>query len=412
VQKLVIIGASHAGLFCAEQLRSNGFDGDITIIDRLAGMPLERPALSKAFLQAADADDTKFLLRRDNWFSAQNVKLVDGRSVIRIDVTRQAINLDDGSSHAYDWLVVATGAVPRQLAAATNMNRVFVLRDPDDARAIRKSIPSSKRAIVIGGGYIGLEAAASMVKAGLEVHVIEMADRLLPRVASPQISVFFTDLHNSHNVQIHTGQTADKILSDDSGFTGVRLGNGLQLGGDLLLVGIGVVPDVCLAKNAGLAVDNGILVDDLMQSSVANIYAIGDVARRMDAALRIESVDNAQTSAAVAAAAICDVEPPTIAAPWFWSEQFDVRLQSAGIVPTISPTLCHVIRPGKRTGCKSVWSYDDGILKAVEAVRDPAAYMLGKKCLDLGISPLPAHVADASFDLKAFVAAGDNKRDL
>lgn len=402
---VIIIGASHAGIACAEQLRMNGFAGQITMIDRLEGPPLERPPLSKAFLQADGSDDAKFLLRRSDWFTAHQIDLVDSRIATAIDPLQKQISLDDGSQHHYDKLVLATGAVPRQLATASGLDGVFVLRHPDDAHRLRMAIGGRRRAVVIGGGYIGLEVAASLTKIGVKVDVIEMADRLLARVASPPISDFFAALHQSHDVQLHLGASSDEILQKDGSFTGVRLDSGGVLEADLLLVGIGVSPDLDLAADAGIACGNGILVNAMMQSSIDDIFAIGDVALIDGAALRIESVDNAQVTAARAAAAICRTAQPAIAEPWFWSEQFDVRLQSAGIVPVAVPGVQYRVRPGKREGGFSVWSYDGaGVLAAVEAVRDPAGYMLGKKCLDFGLSPDPNEIVNADFDLKTFIA--------
>ena len=408
--QIIIVGASHAGISCAEQLRANGYAGRICIIDRLVGAPLERPPLSKAFLQADGHDDAKFLLRRPDWFAAHDIKLLDGRNAVSIDPLQKQLNLDDGSQHGYDRLVLATGAVPRQLAAAKGLDGVFVLRHPDDAHALRAAVSGRQHAVVIGGGYIGLEVAASLTKLGLRVDVIEMADRLLARVASPQISAFFAELHQSHDVGLHIGANCQEILQKDGAFTGVQLGDGRQIAAELLLVGIGVLPDLDLAASAGIEAGNGIIVDAMMQSSVQDIFAIGDVALIDGAALRIESVDNAQMTAARAAAVICGLAQPAMAAPWFWSEQFDVRLQSAGIVPLASPDLRHQLRPGKREGGFSVWSYgNNGKLAAVEAVRDPAGYMLGKKCLDLGLSPDPEDIGNVDFDLKGFVAAGNEK---
>ena len=190
-------------------------------------------------------------------------------------------------------------------------------------------------------------------------------------------------------------------------FTGIRLNDDRIINAELLFVGIGVLPDLGVAANAGLASGDGIIVDGMMQSSVADIYAIGDVALVDGVMPRIESVDNAQNTAARAAAAICGSSQPPKAAPWFWSEQFDARLQSAGIVPQEAAAVQYVVRLGKREGGLSVWSYDvHGKLAAIEAVRDPAAYMLGKKCLDLGLSPPPSDIGNADFDLKGFVASG------
>ncbi len=246
-----IVGASHAGISCAEQLRANGYAGRICIIDRLVGAPLERPPLSKAFLQADGHDDAKFLLRRPDWFAAHDIELLDGRDALSIDPLQKKLNLDDGSQHCYDKLVLATGAVPRQLAAAASLDGVFVLRHPDDAHALREAVSGRQHAVVIGGGYIGLEVAASLTKLGLRVDVIEMADRLLARVASPQISAFFAELHQSHDVGLHIGANCQEILQKDGAFIGVQLDDGSQIVAELLLVGIGVLPDLDLAESAG-----------------------------------------------------------------------------------------------------------------------------------------------------------------
>ena len=404
---IIIVGASHAGIACAEQLRTKGFTGQIKLIDRLSGTPFERPPLSKGFLQADGSDDKKFLLRRSDWFTSHDITLIDGRAVTTIDPRTKRLQLDDGECINYDKLVLATGAFPRQLNYASKLQNVFVLRHAKNAYELRTAMKSRQNAVVIGGGYIGLEVAASLTKAGMHVDVIEMAERLLARVASPDISALFANLHESNDVGIHTGAINQEILHKDGLFAGIQLDGNRIIDAELLLVGIGVLPDLGVAEDAGLAVGNGIIVDGMMQSSVADIYAIGDVALVDGAMSRIESVDNAQNTAARAAAAICGSSQPPKVAPWFWSEQFDVRLQSAGIVPQEAATVQYVVRPGKREGGLSVWSYDvHGKLASIEAVRDPAAYMLGKKCLDLGLSPSPSDISTVDFDLKGFVACG------
>ena len=402
-----IVGASHAGITCAEQLRANGFSGQIQLIDRLPGAPFERPPLSKGFLQADGSDDKKFLLRRSDWFTAHDITLIDGREVTAIDPAMKKVQLDDGQCCRYDHLVLATGAFPRQLDDANNLQNVFVLRHAKNALGLRTAMKGRKNAVVIGGGYIGLEVAASLTKAGIHVDVIEMAERLLARVASPDMSAFFANLHGNNGVEIHTGVINQEILQKDGVFSGIQLNDDRIIEAELLLVGIVVLPDLGIAADAGLATGDGIIVDGMMRSSVADIYAIGDVALVDGTMSRIESVDNAQNTAARAAAAICGSSQPPKAAPWFWSEQFDVRLQSAGIVPQEAAAVKYVVRPGKRAGGLSVWSYDvHGKLAAIEAVRDPAAYMLGKKCLDLCLSPPLLDIGNADFDLKGFVAGG------
>lgn len=402
-ENIIIIGASHAGISCAEQLRHLGFSGDITLIDRQSGAPLERPPLSKSYLVSQAADDDKFLLRRPEWYEKFQVTMIDGMAVTQIDPAAHQLQLADGQTMAYGKLVLATGAVPRQLQPAAGLGGVHVLRNPDDAAALRNAMQTTTTAVVIGGGYIGLEAAASFAKAGLEVHVIEAADRLLARVASPDMSAFFMALHQNHGVQIHIGAAGTDIHHHDGHFNGVILADGQQIAAELLVVGIGVTPDSALAEAAGAATGNGILVDRHMRTTIDDIYAIGDVALIDGAVLRIESVHNAQDTAARAAADMTKTPLPENTIPWFWSEQYDVRLQSAGIVPVSSAAVQYAVRPGKREGGLSVWSYDQGQLVAVEAVRDPAAYMLGKKCLENNMSPAPSQIIDPAFDLKQFI---------
>ena len=260
---------------------------------------------------------------------------------------------------------------------------------------------------MIGGGYIGLEVAATLAKSGKDVTVIEAAPRLLARVASPAISAFFADLHADAGTTVITDAGVEDIAADHGGFSHVTLSDGRQLSADMLVVGIGVTPETALAEAAGIEAGNGILVDAGMQTSVAGIYAIGDGALQRDSAycIRIESVHNAQDSAERAAAAINSHAPPAVQAPWFWSEQFGLRLQSAGIVPAAADDVVCLRRPGKRADGFSIWSFRGDELCAVEAVGDPAGYMLGKTCLEKGLSPTHDAVTDAAFDMKAFVAA-------
>ena len=403
--QIVIIGASHAGISCAEQLRTLGFSGGITLVDRQSGAPIERPPLSKSYLGSVPEDDDKFLLRRPEWYEKFQVTMIDGIAVDRIDPVPHQIWLPNGQSLNYDKLILATGAVPRTLPQADGLGNVHVLRSPDDAAALRRAMQTANTAVVIGGGYIGLEAAASFRKAGLNVHVVEAADRLLARVASPEMSAFFQDLHQRHGVMIHTGMTGTKIHQKDGLFTGITLDTGQQISAELLVVGIGVAPDRVLADAIGAATGNGILVDRHMRTTIDDVYAIGDVALVDGAALRIESVHNAQDTAARAAADITKTPLPDISVPWFWSEQYDMRLQSAGIVPAGKDGTHYAVRPSKREGGMSVWSYDDGRLVAVEAVYDPAAYMLGKKCLENHLSPSRSDITDPAFDLKTFATA-------
>ena len=403
--QIVIIGASHAGISCAEQLRTLGFSGAITLVDRQLGAPLERPPLSKSYLGSMPEDDDKFLLRRPEWYNKFQVSMIDGIAVDRIESGAQKVWLADGQSLNYDKLILATGAVPRTLPEVAGLKNVHLLRSPDDAATLRRAIQTAKTAVIIGGGYIGLETAASSRKAGLRVHVVEAAERLLARVASPHMSAFFQELHQRHGVMVHTGMTETELHQKDGSFTGITLDNGEQILAEILVVGIGVVPESELADAIGAETGNGILVDRWMRTTIDDVYAIGDVALVDGAALRIESVHNAQDTAACAAADITKTPLPDISVPWFWSEQYDVRLQSAGIVLAGKDDMRYAVRPGKRAGGMSVWSYDNSRLVAVEAVHDPSAYMLGKKCLENQMSPRPSDISDPAFDLKTFATA-------
>ena len=404
-EQIVIIGASHAGISCAEQLRMLGFSGGITLVDRQSGAPLERPPLSKSYLGSISEEDNQFLLRRPEWYDNFQITMIDGVAVDLIEPEQHQIWLADGQSLKYDKLILATGAVPRALPQVADLENVQVLRSADDAAALRRAMQKASSAVVIGGGYIGLEAAASFSKAGLNVHVVETASRLLARVASPDMSAFFHDLHQRHGVMIHTGMTETKFHQKDGLFTGVTLDTGQEVLAELLLVGIGVAPEIALADSIGAKTGNGIFVDCQMRTTIDDVYAIGDVALIGGAKLRIESVHNAQDSAARAAADITKTSLPDASVPWFWSEQYDAKLQSVGIVPASKDGILYAVRPGKRGDGMSVWSYDDGQLVAVEAVRDPSAYMLGKKCLENQVSPPPSKISDPAFDLKTFATA-------
>lgn len=404
--RIVVVGASHAGVAFADAMRRHGFEGEVTMIDRLDGTPLERPPLSKAFLLAGDDEDDGFALRTPAWFADRQITLLSGREAVGIEVGGHRVTLADGATLEYDRLVLATGAVPRPFPGAENLDGVFLLRNPEDAARLRKASRSTRSALVVGGGYIGLEVAASLTKAGKAVTVIEAAPRLLARVASPPISMFFAGLHGEAGVEVLTGSSVAEVRHRDGVFIGATLANGREIGADLMVVGIGVTPEIGLATGAELEIGNGIHVDGNMRTSAVDIYAIGDGALDRSAlhGSRIESVHNAQQTAERAAAAILGHAPPDRQAPWFWSDQYDVKLQSAGVLPAGDAGLNHIRRDGRRAGGFSVWSLAGDDLVAVEAIGDPAAYVLGKTCLERGRVPSASQLADAGFDLKAFVA--------
>ena len=401
--RIVVIGASHAGISFADQIRKYGFVGSLTLIDRQKGGPMERPPLSKAFLlETTDQMNPMFLLRRGKWYKEQKINLKHGMNVTKINASAQTVMLSNGEQLEFDKLVLATGAVPRSLASTEELSNVFVLRQPDDATAIRTTARNVDSAVIIGGGYIGLEVAASLRQMGLEVSVIEMADRLLARVASSPVAQLLNDLHVEHGVSVYTGVSVDKITNSNRQFSGVTLADGTVLSGDMLIVGIGVIPDSELARQAGIETERhdggAILVNTSMQTSNPNIIAMGDVALQRGHSLRIESVHNAQDTAIRAAAAIMGEAPPSDQAPWFWSDQYDANLQSVGIVPTGDDDIFQITRPGENDTSVSFWSYRDQELIAVEAVRDSKNFMLGKKCLERNFSPNPNFICDPNYD--------------
>ena len=403
---VVIIGASHAGLSCAERLRTGGFNGQITILERDPGLPLQRPPLSKTYLKAALIDgEGAFVLRKEDWFHNFKITFRPACAVASLHPVHQKLSLTDGSTLSYDHLVLATGASARTLPKASDAPNLHVLRTAGDARLLRAGLANVRTALVIGGGYIGLEAAASLRSLDIDVHVVEMAPRLLARVASPALSEHCTALHRRHDIQLHLGTATQDIETDISGrITAVHLADGQELDTQLVLAGIGIVPNTALAEAAGLAVDNGIVTGADYLTSDPHISAIGDVARAPTInPFRIESIYHAQYSGAVVAARLTASAAPSHEAWWFWSDQYDVKYQMAGLVPADAPSVLSVTRTGLRKNSMSVWSYDGTELVSVEVANDPQAYMIGKKCLEAGLSPAPSDIANPDLVLKSLL---------
>lgn len=410
---LLIIGASHAGVSMAEQMRKQGFEGRITMLDRETSLPMERPPLSKAWLVehgdgSADVGTGSFLLRQQEWYQENNVEFIRGADAVSADAAAKTVSLADGTLINWDQLVLATGAVPRPLPMDGGDDpRVHVLRVPDDAERLSVAMASAETIVIIGGGYIGLEVAASANKRGLKVTVIEMAPRLLARVASPNASAYFHALHQEHNttIRVAAGVSAIDGSGDQLALT-LDGGDGDDevISADLVVAGIGVLPDMALQDQLGLEAGNGFTVDAAYATSVEGVWAIGDVALCQqgyaNGAMRIESVHHAQMSAEIAAASMMGADPKDHEVPWFWSEQYDKKLQSAGFVPADAEV---VERAGRREGAVSFWSFEDGKLRAVEAIGDAQAYMLGKTAITNQDAVTPAEIADPEFDLKSLM---------
>jgi len=333
-QVCIVGGAGHAGSALAVQLRKENWTGRIVLVGVESALPYHRPPLSKAVLSGEKTLDA-IALRPLSHYAASGVELRLGERVVAIDRQARTVQLAGGESLHYDALALCTGTVARTLPRASELQGVFSVRTAEDAERIRAAATSGKRVVIVGGGYIGLEVAAVRRAQGLEVTVLEAASRLLARVAHPVVSDYFAALHARHGVTILTGIAGVELLGEST-VSGVREGSGRIHPADLVIVGIGVLPELALARDAGLEVDNGIVVDDYACTSDPHIYAAGDCtwhpSARYGRRLRLESVQNALDQARVAAANICGKQALYDALPWFWSDQYNIKLQSAGLL--------------------------------------------------------------------------------
>ena len=401
---VVLVGAGQASASCAAKLRALGYDGPLVILGDEPAAPYQRPPLSKKYVSGELALERLFV-RPLSWYDEQKIELRLGQRVTALRPGSHELVLGDGSTLRYAQILLATGSRPRRLPAEIggDLAGVFTVRNLADADAIAPALKAGARLLVIGGGYIGLEAAAVAALKGLDVTVIEMADRILQRVAAAPTSDFFRALHQAHGVKIREATGLAELVGENGRLAGARLKDGTVLPADLAIVGIGILPNDDLAKEAGLAVDGGILVDGQCRTSAADVFAAGDCANFMWRGMRtrLESVQNAIDQAEHAAGIIAggagDYDPK----PWFWSDQYDVKLQIAGLNRGYDST---VVRPGKRPGTQSVWYFRGPQLIAVDAMNDALAYALGKKAIEAGKSPNPQTLADPASDLKAVLA--------
>ncbi|MET3854100.1 FAD-dependent oxidoreductase [Rhizobium sp. OAE497] len=402
--RLVIIGAGQAGFAMAAKLRALKDTRPITILGAEDVLPYQRPPLSKKYLLGEMSFD-RLLFRPEQWYPDNNVEIRLSTWVEQIKRDTKQVVLQDGSTIDYGTLALTTGSTPRQLPASIggDLEGVYVARDKRDADLLAGEMRPGRRVLIIGGGYIGLEAAAVARHLGLEVTVIEMADRILQRVAAKETADIIRVIHETHDVVIREKTGLKHLIGKDGRVTGAELSDGSVIDIDFAIVGIGVVPNDQLAKEAGLEVANGIIVDEFARTSDPSIYAAGDCAVLpwQGGRIRLESVQNAVDQADAAAAVIAGGNAPYDPKPWFWSDQYDVKLQIAGFNLGYDQTL---LRPGAREGAHSIWYFRNGQLIAVDAINDAKAYVTGKKMLETGINPDKAVLADASADLKQLLA--------
>ena len=399
---IVVVGAGQAGSSLVAELRKQGFEGGVTLIGAEPVPPYQRPPLSKGYLLGDMALERMFL-RPESFYADQGISLRMGAAVEAIDAVGKTLTVG-GEVIGYDQLALTTGSVPRRLPASIGgaLDNVFVVRTLADVDAMGPTMKDGARALIVGGGYIGLEAAAVAAKLGVQVTLVEMADRILQRVAAPETSDYFRALHSSHGVDIREG-VGLKTLLGDGAVSGAELSDGSVLDVDVVIVGVGIAPDTALAEAAGLTLDNGIAVDALGRTSDASIWAAGDCCSfpYRDGRLRLESVPNAIDQAECVARNMLGGAEAYVPKPWFWSDQYDVKLQIAGLNTGYDRI---VTRQGEGQ-TTSFWYYQGDTLLAVDAMNDPRGYMIGKRLIEAGKSPDPAVVGDPEADLKALLKA-------
>ncbi|QBY00322.1 oxidoreductase [Rhodophyticola sp. CCM32] len=399
--EIVVIGAGQAGSSAVFKLRALGHTGRITLIGDEAFPPYQRPPLSKAYLLGDMTRERLFLMPEPS-YQEHDIRLKLGAPVTAINPDTKVVSVGD-ETIKYDELLLATGSSPIQLPAAIGgeLGGVYSIRTLADIDAMASEFSEGRNVLIVGGGYIGLEAAAVASSKGLKVTVVEMADRILQRVAAPETSDYFRTLHQNHGVDIREGIGLSR-LSGTERVTHAELSDGQVLDVDFVLVGIGIRPNTDIAGTAGVAVQNGIETNTFGQTTVPNIWAAGDCASFPFAGqmIRLESVPNAIDQAEIVAGNILGAKTEYIAKPWFWSDQYDVKLQIAGLNTGYDNV---VARPSDRPGSVSHWYYGGDTLLAVDAMNAPREFMIGRRLIEAGKSPIATAVGDLSTDLKSLM---------
>jgi 3-phenylpropionate/trans-cinnamate dioxygenase ferredoxin reductase subunit len=401
--KIVIIGGGQTAASFIAQYRKSDANSSIVLVSEENALPYQRPPLSKKYA-TGDMTAEQLMLRPQDWYHDNNIECRLGVCVSAIDVEVKTVTLDNGEALQWDKLLFASGSRARSLPAAIggDLEGVHTLRSITDADALSGKLKKGKRVAIIGGGYIGLEAAAVCASMGLNVTLIEAAERILQRVACDQTSEWFRDLHASKGVLIHESVALKALKGRDGKLVSVELSSGESIDVDFALVGIGIIPNVELAEQAGLIIDGGIVVNGSCQTSHPDIYAAGDCAAfdYKGHITRLESVQNAIDQAECAADNMAGKARDYHPYPWFWSDQYDVKLQIAGLNRGYDRI---VTRAGEREGSMShFYFYGDDFL-AVDAMNDPRTYMVCKKLLEAGKTITPDQVADKELQLKSLL---------
>ena len=402
---VVIVGAGHGGAQCAIALRQNGFTGSITMIGRESEPPYERPPLSKEYFAREKTFD-RLYIRPPQFWGEKDIHLLLGTEVTAIDPAAKTLTLSDNTHFTYGSLVWAAGGDPRKLSCpGSDLAGIHAVRTRADCDQLMGEIDGGvRRVCVIGGGYIGLEAAAVLTKLGVAVTVLEAAPRVLARVAGPELSAFYEAEHRAHGVDLRTGVTVEALVGEGR-VSGVKLGDGTIIAAEAVIVGIGIIPSVAPLIAAGAAAANGADVDEFCRTSLPEVYAIGDCAAfACDFAegnvMRVESVQNANDQATCVAKGILGEAKPYHAFPWFWSNQYDLRLQTAGLSVGYDAT---VLRGEPAARAFSVIYMKAGRVIALDCVNSVKDYVQGRKLVEAGATPDVAQLADASLPLKDLI---------
>jgi 3-phenylpropionate/trans-cinnamate dioxygenase ferredoxin reductase subunit len=402
---IAIIGAGQAGFQVAASLRELHYDSRIVIVGDEPHSPYQRPPLSKAYL-LGESTDAQVALRPEAFYAQHHIELITGRRAVAIDPARRKVGLDDDSVIDYDHLVLATGARNRPLPVpGADLKNVFFLRTLDEASALRAQMAKAKNAVVIGAGFIGLEFAASAAKQGINVTVIDVAERPMARALSKTMSAVFTREHEKMGVHLLFNAHVMRLLGEANHVTSIETVDGKILPADLVVIGIGVIPNVDLAATCDLPIENGIVVDEFLQTSDPNISAIGDVAAHVTpywplGRTRVESVQNASDQARCIAQRIVGRPVAYDALPWFWSNQGALKLQMAGLA---SGNCEEVLRGDPNSSACSVFIFRDDKLVCVETLNRAADHMLSRRLLTQKIPLTPQQAADLTFDLKSLL---------
>ena len=399
---VVVIGAGQAGAALVARLRSGGHAGPITLIGEEPHLPYQRPPLSKGYL-LGEMDADRLTLRSAAFYADHDIALRLGTPVTGIDPAARTVTLGD-ETIAYDHLVFTTGSVPRRLAPAIggDLAGVYTVRNLADVDAERAEFRPGRRLVIVGGGYIGLEAAAVAAKLGLDVTVLEMAPRILQRVAAPETSDYFRELHAAHGVKILESTGLERLLGEDGHVTAARLTDGREIPADFVIAGVGILPATQLAEAAGVAIENGIRTDSHGRTSDPHIWAAGDCASFpwQGGRLRLESVQNAIDQADLVADNILGAGKDYVPMPWFWSDQYDCKLQIAGL----NTGYDRIVTRGPDGAAVSFWYFQGDRLLAVDAMNDSRAYMVGKRLLETGRSVDAGAISNPATNLKSLLS--------